>query len=119
MLKELGSLMSLMNNRGKIQEEVAKLQQHVAQMTAEGTAGGGMVTVRVSGKMEVLGITIGEEAWKLNDREMLEDLIAAATNQALAKVRDDLAAETAKMAQSLGLPPGMLGGMGGGLPGLG
>ncbi len=92
MLKELGSLMSLMNNRGKIQEEVAKLQQTVAQMTAEGTAGAGMVTVRVNGKMEVLGITIGEEAWKLNDREMLEDLIAAATNQALAKVRDDLAA---------------------------
>ena len=119
MLKELGSLMSLMSNRGKLQEEAAKLQQFVAQLTAEGTAGAGMVTVRVSGKMEVLGIKIGEDAWKLNDREMLEDLIAAATNQALAKVREELAAETAKMANNLGLPPGMLGGMGGGLPGLG
>lgn len=118
-MKELGSLMSLMNNKAKIQEEAAKLQQTVAQMTAEGTAGGGMVTVRVSGKMEVLGVKIGEDAWKLNDREMLEDLIAAATNQALEKIRADLAAETAKMAQNLGLPPGMLGGMGGGLPGLG
>jgi len=112
MLKELGSLMSLMSNRGKLQEEAAKLQQFVAQLTAEGTAGAGMVTVRVSGKMEVLGIKIGEDAWKLNDREMLEDLIAAATNQALAKVREELATETAKMASNLGLPPGMLGGMG-------
>ena len=43
---------------------------------------------------------------KLNDREMLEDLIAAATNQALTKVREQLAEETAKMAASIGLPPG-------------
>ena len=59
---------------------------------------------------------ISDEAMKLNDREMLEDLIAAATNQALAKVRQQLAEESAKMAANIGLPPGMLGG---GLPGLG
>jgi DNA-binding protein YbaB len=53
---------------------------------------------------------------KLNDREMLEDLIAAATNQALTKVRQQLSEESAKMAASIGLPPGMLGG---GLPGMG
>jgi hypothetical protein len=54
---------------------------------------------------------------KLNDREMLEDLIAAATNQALAKVRQQLAEESAKMAAGMGLPPGLLGN-GGGLPGM-
>ena len=53
---------------------------------------------------------------KLNDREMLEDLMVAATNAALNKVREQLAAESAKMASGLGLPPGMLGG---GLPGVG
>ena len=64
---------------------------------------------------EVVGLTISEEAMKLNDREMLEDLIAAATNQALAKVRQQLAEESAKMAANVGLPPGMMGG----LPGMG
>jgi DNA-binding protein YbaB len=63
-----------------------------------------------------MSVKISEEAMKLNDREMLEDLIAAATNQALTKVRQQLSEESAKMAASIGLPPGMLGG---GLPGMG
>ena len=84
-------------------------------ISAEGTAGGGMVTVMVSGKMELLTCKIGDDAWKLNDREVLEDLVVSATNQALNKVREQLNAETQKMAAGLGLPPGMLGG----LPGLG
>ena len=50
---------------------------------------------------------------KLDDREMLEDLVIAAANQALGKVRELLAAETAKMASNMGLPPGMLGGLAG------
>jgi DNA-binding protein YbaB len=70
----------------------------------------------VNGKFEVLSVHISEEAMKLNDREMLEDLIAAAANQAIAKVRQQLSEESAKMAASIGLPPGMLGG---GLPGMG
>jgi DNA-binding protein YbaB len=52
---------------------------------------------------------------KLNDREMLEDLVAAATNQAITKVRQQLAEESAKMAANIGLPPGLLGA---GLPGM-
>lgn len=115
MFKDLGALMSLMGNKDKIQAEVARFQQTVGTISAEGTAGGGMVTVRASGKLEVLSCKIGDDAWKLNDREVLEDLVVAATNQALNKVREQLAAETQKMAASLGLPPGMLGG---GLPGL-
>ena len=116
MFKELGAMMNLMGNRGKIQEEVQKFQAQVGQITAEATSGAGYVTVKVSGRLEVLSVRISEEAMKLNDREMLEDLIAAATNQALNKVREQLAAESAKMAANLGLPPGMLGG---GFPGLG
>jgi|SRR5437764_3222614 len=115
MFKELGAMMNLMGNRGKIQEEVQKFQAQVGQITAEATSGAGYVTVKVSGRLEVLSVRISEEAMKLNDREMLEDLIAAATNQALNKVRQQLAEESAKMAANLGLPPGMLGG---GFPGL-
>ena len=118
MFKELGSLMSLMGNKDKIQAEVAKFQQSVAQIVAEGTAGGGMVAVKANGKLEVIGLKIGDDALK-SDREMLEDLIVAATNQALTKVREQLAAKTAEMAGNIGLPPSMLGGLGGAIPGLG
>lgn len=112
MFKELGTMMNLLGNRGKLQEEMQKFQQTVAQISAEGTAGAGMVTVKVSGKMEVLSCRISDEAMKLNDREMLEDLIVAATNQAMAKVREQLTAETAKVAEAMGVPPGMMGALG-------
>jgi DNA-binding YbaB/EbfC family protein len=117
MFKELGDLMKLMGNRGKIQEEVQKFQAQVGQITAEATSGAGYVTVKVNGRLEVLSVRISDEAMKLNDREVIEDLVAAAANQALNKVRQQLADESAKMAANLGLPPGMLGG--GGFPGLG
>ncbi len=116
MFKELGAMMSLMGNKGKIQEEIAKFQKAVPLMTAEGTAGAGDVTVKVNGKFEILSVRISPEAFKPDDREMLEDLVAAATNQALNKVRALVAEETAKMAAGIGLPPGLLGG---GLPGIG
>jgi len=114
--KELGGLMKLMGNQGKIQEEIQKFNASVGQITAEAAAGAGYVTVKVNGKMEVLSVRISDEAMKLGDREMLEDLIVGATNQAFAKVRQQLAEESAKMAANIGLPPGMLGG---GLPGMG
>ena len=63
-----------------------------------------MVKVRVNGKMEVLSCTLSEEALKLNDGELLEDLITAAVNQALEKVRRQVAEETGKMATGLGVP---------------
>jgi nucleoid-associated protein EbfC len=116
MFKELGSLMNLMKNQGKIQEEVQKFQASVGNIVAEASSGAGYVTVKVNGRMEVLNVRISEDAMKLNDREMLEDLIAAATNQALTKVRAQLAEESQKMAANIGLPPGMLGS---GFPGMG
>lgn len=116
MFKELGSLMSLMGNRAKIQEEVQKFQAHVGTITAEATAGAGYVTAKANGKLEVLSVKISDEAMALNDREMLEDLVVAAVNQALAKAREQVAQASARMAESIGLPAGMLGG---GLPGLG
>src|SRR5215208_5227952 len=104
MFKELGAMMNLMGNKGKIQEEVQKFNAQVGTITAEATAGAGYVTVKVNGKMEVQSVRISEEAMALNDREVLEDLVAAATNQALTKVREQLAQESAKMAANIGLP---------------
>jgi len=105
--KELGQFASLIKQIPKIREEMDRLQHRLSQITAEGTAGAGMVTVKVNGKMEVLSCALSEEVMALNDREMLEDLIRAATNQALERVRKQVGEETSKMASGFGIPPGM------------
>ena len=115
MLKEFGAIMNLLGNKDKLQAELTRFQQQIGQITAEGTAGAGMVVVTVNGRMELLSCRLNDEAARLEDREMIEDLIIAATNQALAKAREAVATESAKMAGNLGLPMGMLGGM---IPGL-
>lgn len=115
MFKELNAMMSLLGNKGKLADEMQKFQAALAALTVEGTAGGGMVTAKVSGKMELQGVKISEDALRLNDREMLEDLVAAAVDQALTKAKEQAAAESQKMAANMGLPAGMLGG----LPGFG
>ncbi len=117
MFKELGALTSLLGKQGKIQEEMARMQEAVGKLTATGDAGGGLVSVTVSGKLDVVGCKLSPDSLKLNDPEMLEDLIVAACNQAMGKVKEQLAAESAKMAGAIGLPPGILGGSG--FPGLG
>jgi DNA-binding YbaB/EbfC family protein len=113
MFKELGAVMNLMKNKGKLEEEMQKFKSIVPTITAEGSSGGGMVTVKVNGRLEVMSMKISEDAFKMNDRELVEDLTVAAVNQALAKVRELLAAETAKMAGNMGLPPGMMDQLGG------
>jgi DNA-binding YbaB/EbfC family protein len=112
MFKELGQIAGMMKNIGKIKEEMAGLQSRLGQITAEGEAGGDMVKVKVNGAMEIQSIRLSEEAAKLSDKEMIEDLIVSACNQALKKVRQAVHEETQKMASGLGLPSGM------GLPGV-
>jgi nucleoid-associated protein EbfC len=107
MFKEMGQLANLMQQLPRIKEEVEKLQQRMGQLVAEGDAGAGMVKVRINGRYEILAVQLSDESLRGDDREMLEDLIKAATNQAIAKVRELVAEETSKMATGLGLPPGM------------
>ncbi|MCI0378827.1 MAG: YbaB/EbfC family nucleoid-associated protein [Gemmataceae bacterium] len=113
MFKEIGQMMGMLKNLPKIREEMGKLQEKMGHITAEGDAGGGMVKVIVNGHMEVQKIILSDEAAKLNDKELLEDLVAAAVNQGLKKAKQAVAEETSKMATGLGLPAGM------NLPGLG
>jgi DNA-binding YbaB/EbfC family protein len=113
MFKGMGQLAGVLRNLPKFQEEMQRMQERVAQITAQGNAGAGMVKVQVNGKFEVTACTISEDALKLNDREMLEDLVKAAVNQAIANAREQVAEETTKLAMGMGLPPGMS------LPGMG
>jgi len=112
MFKEIGQIAGMLRQLPKLKEGMDRLQERLGQLTAEGDAGGGMVKVRVNGRMEMVACQLSEEALRLNDREMLEDLIRSATNQAIGRVRQLAAEETSKMATGLGLPAGM------GLPGL-
>ncbi len=103
----IGQMAKLFAAAPKIREEMEKLQQRLGEITAEGDAGAGMVKVRVNGRMEMVAITLGDDALSMKDREMLEDMIKAATNQALDRVRQQMANESSKMMTSFGLPPGM------------
>ena len=108
MFGQFGTLMKLMGNKDKIAEEAAKLQAKTAEIRAEGTAQG-LVTVTVSGRMEVLSCDIVAEAFKLENPGAVGDLVMSATNMALSRAREQLAALTKQMATDLGLPPEMLG----------
>lgn len=105
MFKELGQIANVMKMLPKMKEEMEKFQHRLGQITAEGDAGGGMVRVKVNGKFEMLACQLSPEA--LADREMLEELIRAATNQAMERVRQQTTDEAGKLASGLGLPPGM------------
>jgi DNA-binding YbaB/EbfC family protein len=104
MFKQMGQIAGLMKNLPKMKAAMEELQQKMEQIVAEGSAGGGMVLAKVNGRTEVVSCTISDEAMKLQDKEMLEDLIVAAINQAIVKVNQLRADETAKMAGSLGMP---------------
>lgn len=107
MFGKLGQLTSLIGNLPKLKAAMEELKERLAKLSAEGDAGGGMVRVKVNGQFNTLSVTISPEAMAGNDRELLEDLIVAATNQAVDKVRQLAAEETGNMAQDFGVPPGM------------
>ena len=101
-----GNIGNMMKQAQALQENMQKAQAEIAQMQITGESGGGMVKVTISGKHEVSRVQI-EPAVIGEDREMLEDLITAAVNDAVHRVES---ATQAKMAAAMGgisLPPGM------------
>jgi len=87
-----------------MQEQISKAQQEIEEATVEASAGGGAVTVVVSGQPKVQSVKIEPEAVDPDDVEMLEDLIAAALNEALEKVRTMQAERFGSVAGGLDLP---------------
>lgn len=78
-----GNMQQLMRQAQKMQENLAKAQEELDAKEYEATSGGGMVTCKVSGKRELLSLSIKPEAVDPDDVEMLEDMIMAAVNEAL------------------------------------
>jgi DNA-binding YbaB/EbfC family protein len=96
----------LLKQAQKIQEQMQKVQEGLANLRADGSAGGGMVTVVANGKNEILEVHIDPEVVDPDDVEMLEDLVAAAVNQALQNVQELVNQEMGKMTGGL-LPGGL------------
>lgn len=92
-MRGMGNMQNMMKQMQKMQKKMAEAQEELGEKRIEGTAGGGMVTVAVSGHKEILEVKIKPEVVDPDDIEMLEDLVLAATNDALKKA-DDLTAQT-------------------------
>lgn len=99
----------------QVQARLQKIQEELAEKTVEGSAGGGMITAVANGKSEIVQVKIDPEVVDPDDIEMLEDLIVAAVNQALAKAQEMANAEMSKAAGGF-LQGGGLGGLN--IPGL-
>lgn len=84
-----GNMNNIMKQAQRMQRQMEEQQKELADKEFEATAGGGAVTVKVSGKREVLSVKLSEEVVDPDDIEMLEDLIVAATNEALRKLEED------------------------------
>ena len=100
MVKGIGDLV---RQAQKLQSQMAKVQEEMAAKTTEGSAGGGMVTVVVNGKQEVISIKIDPEVVDPNDIEMLQDLVVAAANDALKKSQEMVTSEMSKLTGGLNL----------------
>lgn len=100
-------LMGLMGKAKEMQAKFEAMQQEVASIEAVGQAGGGMVSVTLSGKMEMKALKIDPSLFKEDEVEILEDLILAAHNDAKAKVEAVLQEKTREMTAGLPIPPGM------------
>lgn len=94
----------IMKQAQALQERMAKLQEEAAKKTVEASSGGGMVTVKVSGKQQVLSVAIDPEIIKSGDVEMLQDLIMAAVNEGLRKSQELMAEEMKGMTGGLNIP---------------
>ena len=95
---------NMMKEAQKLQEKMLAMQEEIAKRKVEATAGGGMVTVEVNGKKEILSIKIDPEVINKDDAQMLEDLVLAACNEALRKSRDLVQQELGKLTGGMKIP---------------
>lgn len=107
--EELGKMME---QARAMQSKLAELQQELAMRRFEGSSGGGMVTVTVSGALRVLEVRIEPALFEGGDREMVQDLTAAALNAALQNAQSQVQAELQRASAGMALPGAFGGGTG-------
>ena len=102
-MKDLNEILGMAS---RVQEELQKAQAALDTIEVEGVAGGGLVKVRASAKGRILGVSIDDSLMALSEKQMLEDLITAAFNDARTRADEVSQAEMGKMTAGLPLPPG-------------
>ncbi len=105
----MGQQFKMLKQLQQMQARMTKVQEELGEKTVVGTAGGGMVTVVANGHQKVLEVKVKPEVVDPQDVPMLEDLVLAATNDALEKARQLAAKELSAVTGGLGLPPGLMG----------
>ncbi len=98
----LGNMQAMLKQAQQMQQ---KMQEEIAQIRVEASAGGGMVTVRMDGQKQVLGVKIDPEV--TGDVEMLQDMVMAAYNEAAKRVDEEAKQKMGGMLGGMGLPPGL------------
>lgn len=96
------NLQDMLAKAQEVQQRIAQIQQELARRTVEGSSGGGMVTAVVTGELRVLDVKI--EPSVMEDREMLQDLVAAAINAAMDRAREMVQQEMQKAAGGVAIP---------------
>jgi nucleoid-associated protein EbfC len=95
---------NIMKQAKKLQERMASLQEELGLRTVEASAGGGMVSVLVNGRHELVSLKIEKEVVNPDDVDMLQDLITAAVNEGMRKAQEMIAAEMAKLTGGMKIP---------------
>ncbi|VVT24746.1 conserved hypothetical protein [Sphingomonas sp. EC-HK361] len=102
-MKDLNDIMAMAQN---VQSELEKAQANLDSIEVEGVAGGGLVKVKASAKGRIIGLDIDESLLQPSEKQMVEDLVVAAFNDARTRADAVSGAEMSKMTSGLSLPPG-------------
>jgi len=102
-----GGMAKMMKQLQKAQAEMSRLQEELAEKTVESSSGGGAVRVVANGQKNLVRLQIDPDVISEDNREMLEDLIIAAVNEAFHRVDEMIASEMQRLTGGLNLPPGM------------
>ena len=104
MKNPMGNMGNLLKQAQAMQTQMAKVQEQTSSKTVIGTSGGGSVTVTANGAMEIVGIVIDPEVVKSGDVEMVQDLVMAASNDALRKAREMMSDAMKSVTGGMNLP---------------
>jgi DNA-binding YbaB/EbfC family protein len=104
MAQGIGGMGNLLKQAQEMQSRMAKIQEELAQKTVQGSAGGGMIQVTVNGQLALTAIKIDPTVINSEEKDMLEDLVLAAVNDAMRKARDMASAEMSKLTGGLKIP---------------
>jgi nucleoid-associated protein EbfC len=103
----MADFLGMMKQAAQLQSKMQAMQEELGHVEVEGTSGGGLITVRMTAKMEVKAVRIDASLMKAEEREILEDLLVTAHNDARRKAEATMQEKMQSLTGGLGLPPGL------------